>query len=222
MHSRAKALGSIFRCPQESLELDPRGRHATVCLAHLSCFASASASTSANPGRNHPFPLPTTDLRWTPPDERTRELLRVLELGVSTVYGGVSDEESWRNGGGVGRVMAGGGGSDAKWGAFNEEQGGGVEAWVLLACVARATGDAAGAVSMFRKALALDPDCLEGKQHFACSRLRSNWRGTVPVYPRGKDMRVTCKIGHRVLYDAVVESRVLFTRACRGKCGCGG
>lgn len=64
--------------------------------------------------------------------------------------------------------MAGGGdspsgGDDGGWRAFDEEAGGGVEAWVLLACVARARGDAGGAVSSFRRALALDPDCLEGE-----------------------------------------------------------
>ena len=57
------------------------------------------------------------------------------------------------------RVPGCGGG----WRAFDEEGGGGVEAWILLACVARARGDAGGAVSMFRRTLALDPDCLEGE-----------------------------------------------------------
>lgn len=66
-------------------------------------------------------------------------------------------------GGGVGGSGGGGGGSSGGWRAFDEEGGGGVEAWVLLGCVARARGDPGGAVSMFRRALALDPDCLEGE-----------------------------------------------------------
>ena len=49
-----------------------------------------------------------------------------------------------------------------RWRAFEEERGGGVEAWLLLACAARAAGDRGGAVSMFRRALAVDPNCLEG------------------------------------------------------------
>lgn len=85
-------------------------------------------------------------------------MLRVLTLGVSSGNGGVLREE-------VGRVGEGRG-FDVTRGAFGDEEsggGGGVEARILLACVARARGDDGEAVSMFRKALALDPNCLEGE-----------------------------------------------------------
>lgn len=120
-----------------------------VCLAHLSCFASAAnAAADENLGspRNRFPPRTRTALppRWIPSRERTDELLRVLELGISS-QDGVSQQ-----------------GLDGRWRAFDEEGGGGVEALVLLACTARARGDAGGAVSLFRRALALDPHCLEG------------------------------------------------------------
>lgn len=126
---------------QESLDLDPRNRHAMVCLAHISCFASAS---------------PTTTSQWTPSDERTHELLRVLSLGSSAHFDSIEQETLLR--GARAATAAEGEAGSCEWGAV----GGGVEAWVLLACAARATGNAGGAVSMFRRALALDPQCLEG------------------------------------------------------------
>ncbi|CAN0407096.1 unnamed protein product, partial [Ectocarpus sp. 13 AM-2016] len=74
---------------EESLDLDPRNRHATVCLAHISCFASASPAT-------------TTSLRWKPSDERTHELLRVLSLGSSAHFDSIEQEILLRGGGGGG------------------------------------------------------------------------------------------------------------------------
>lgn len=77
---------------------------------------------------------------------------------------------------GVGRVGEGRG-FDGKRGAFGGDDGesgggGGVEARILLACVARERGDDGEAVSMFRKALALDPNCLEGDKYLrACVRV---------------------------------------------------
>lgn len=138
---------------QESLDLDPRGRNAAVCLAHLSCFASANAAANANE-----TPRASTRLQWNALDDRTQEVLRVLALGVSSGNDDVLRE-------GVGRFGEGRE-FDLKRGAFGDEESGGaggVEARILLACVARARGDDGEAVSMFRKALALDPNCLEGE-----------------------------------------------------------
>ncbi|CAN0083570.1 unnamed protein product, partial [Laminaria digitata] len=175
---------------QESLDLDPRGRHAAILLAHLSCFASASATATATAAtaaaaaknkdfphndrspsreiaapRSPPAPPPLPPQHWRPSDERTHELLRVLSLGVSSSRWDVCERGLEGRGGG-----GGGGGGESRgdyfggggnWRAFDEEAGGGVEVWVLLACAARARGDAGGAVSLFRRALALDENCLE-------------------------------------------------------------
>eukprot|EP00903_Cladosiphon_okamuranus_P008302 g7988.t1 len=167
----------------ESLDLDPRGRHSAVCLAHISCFASGASSNAGD--RETPTPAtestpcpPPRRRRWRPSDERTREVLRLLELGSSADFESVEERRLLLAGGAAGGAAAtgkntvmkdgvGGGGSGADdgvgrgWRAFEEEGGGGVEAWILLGCVARARGDGGGAVSMFRRALALDPDCLE-------------------------------------------------------------
>lgn len=69
---------------------------------------------------------------------------------------------SSREGGKAGGVSEEGETQGGHWRAFEEERGGGVEAWLLLACAARAGGDCGGAVSRFRRALAIDPNCLEG------------------------------------------------------------
>lgn len=73
------------------------------------------------------------------------------------------EEFAGSSGGGRGGGSSSSGSSSRDWRAFREESGGGVESWILLACVARARGDAGGTVSMFRRALALDPHCLEGE-----------------------------------------------------------
>lgn len=148
---------------QESLELDPRSRSAAVCLAHLYCFASTGTTGGVgNQGSTSVRPLPREQTRWTPPKGRARELLRILSFGLAHV----DRLEFPESGGGGARVgvrrSATDRGLNARCEAFVEGGGGGVEACLLLACVARAAGDAGGAVSMFRKALALDPQCLEG------------------------------------------------------------
>ena len=122
------------RIQQESLDLDPRGRHAAILLAHLSCYASASASataTAATAVENKGFPrqygVPRGDIaapppplppRWTPSDERTRELLRVLMLGVSSSRSDVCERGLSRGrGGGGGRGGGRRGGVGEDWGA---------------------------------------------------------------------------------------------------------
>lgn len=180
---------------QESLRLDPRGRHAAICLTHLSYFAcakdasstaSASAPVAGKSSRSageaayamgHTTPIiPRSGVRtkhafhgsthWIASQDRTNELLRMLELGVTSGEDFVPPQEGFggeKSEAGAGDGERGKGGGDS-WSlrAFDEEPGGGVEAWVLLACAARGRGDAGGAVAMFRRALALDPDCLEG------------------------------------------------------------
>lgn len=175
------------RCPsqppprQESLDLDPRGRHSAVCLAHIFCFASAASNAGAIETPTSPTVLtaapPPRRRRWRPSDERTQEVLRLLELGSSAHFESVEQGRLLRARGTAEGAAAsgknaamedgvgggGGSGGGCGWRAFDEEGGGGIEAWILLGCVARARGDAGGAVSMFRRALALDPDCLEGE-----------------------------------------------------------
>ncbi|CAM9709223.1 unnamed protein product [Scytosiphon promiscuus] len=167
---------------EESLDLEPSGRHATVCLAHISCFASATEDSALleTSGTRAATAACRTQRQqlWKPSSDRTNELLRLLALGTSAHFDSVEQELLLRGSGeGTGRGEKGnapdkdgrgstGSGIDrdgrsSSWGAFREEFGGGVEAWILLACTARATGDAGGAVSMFRRALALDPHCLE-------------------------------------------------------------
>ncbi|CAM9179042.1 unnamed protein product, partial [Pylaiella littoralis] len=167
---------------EESLELDPRNRHATVCLAHTYCFAAAAAAAApAGGGGDGGLPPPPPQLppptttpqrqRWKPSDERIRELLRLLSLGASAHFESAEQQELLLRGGGSRaggeRRQAAAKGEEEEedsagsGGGGGGEYGGGVETWVLLACVARARGDAGGAVSMFRRVLALDPHCLE-------------------------------------------------------------
>lgn len=77
--------------------------------------------------------------------------------------------KSPRGGGTAEGVLEKGEPQGGQWRAFEEERGGGVEAWLLLACAARAGGDYGGAVSRFRRALAIDSSCLEGAWVHVCA-----------------------------------------------------
>lgn len=113
--------------------------------------------------RDRPELLGTSPRRF-PPEERTRELLRVISVGlrVGDLAGKLGGGTDRRQDPGRGRVLEGRK-LEAHAEGFVDRGEGGVEACLLLACVARAAGDPGGAVSIFREALVLNPQCLEGE-----------------------------------------------------------